>query len=168
MQSFIEKISSYNLFNYLLPGVLYVGIMSLLTELDLIQENILIGLFLYYFIGMIISRFGSLFVEPTFLKFGIISYENYSDFVKASKEDEKVSLLSEVNNTYRSLVSLLFLIILSSIYLLIEDCFSISSGITNYSLLSILLILFIFSYRKQTGYISKRIKANLNKRDTDD
>lgn len=162
MNSFIEKISSYNLLNYLLPGILYVAIMNLITELDLVQENILIGVFLYYFIGMIISRFGSLIVEPVFKRLKIISYEDYSDFVKASKKDEKVNLLSEVNNTYRSIVSLIFLILLSAIYLKVYDWAGVSNDIVNYILIVVLLILFGFSYRKQTGYISKRIKANLN------
>ena len=64
MKEILDKLSSYNLFNYLLPGVLFVVIASKVTRYGFIQDDIVIGVFLYYFIGMVISRFGSLVIEP--------------------------------------------------------------------------------------------------------
>ena len=168
MKDFIDKISSYNLFNYLFPGVLYAVLISFLTEINLIQEDFITGLFLYYFLGMIISRFGSLVIEPLLIKVGIISYEDYSDFVTASEIDNKLNLLSEVNNTYRTIVSLIVLVIASSIILWIRNYYSIGKEVLVYTLIISILFLFILSYRKQTGYISKRIKANLNKKESND
>ena len=60
IKEILEKISSYNIFNYLFPGILFVFIANALIGYNLIQENILIGVFLYYFIGMAISRVGSI------------------------------------------------------------------------------------------------------------
>ena len=64
MKELLDKISSYNLFNYLLPGILFVCISKQFTDYDFIQDNDFIGAFLYYFIGMVISRFGSLCLSP--------------------------------------------------------------------------------------------------------
>ena len=64
MKELLDKLSSYNLFNYLFPGILFVTIAKETTSLDLLQENIITGVFLYYFIGLVISRVGSLLIEP--------------------------------------------------------------------------------------------------------
>ena len=50
MEEILEKISSYNLFNYLLPGILFAVISKEITTYSFLHENIIIGLFLYYFI----------------------------------------------------------------------------------------------------------------------
>ena len=67
MKELIDKLSTYNIFNYLFPGVLFAYILSKVSSYDLIQKDLVTGVFLYYFIGLVISRIGSLFIEP-FLK----------------------------------------------------------------------------------------------------
>src|SRR6266536_4329452 len=99
----VDKLSSYNLFNYLLSGVLFVVLAAAFTKYNFIQSNILLGAFLYYFFGLIISRFGSLVLEPLLKRVRFVRFAGYDDFVKASKTDEQITLLSEVNNTYRTL-----------------------------------------------------------------
>lgn len=101
INSIIQKISSYNIFNYLLPGVVYVAFLEAMSSYSFYQENIVIGLFLYYFLGMVISRVGSLIIEPLLQKSKITKFAPYSNYVKASKNDNKIELLSEVNNSYR-------------------------------------------------------------------
>ena len=71
MKEIINKLSSYNLFNYLLPGTVFVALTEAFTSFPFAQDDLLIALFLYYFIGLIISRIGSLFVEP-FLRWDAI------------------------------------------------------------------------------------------------
>lgn len=68
MKDLLDKLSSYNIFNYLLPGVLFAGMSKSVSGYDLVQENLLVGVFVYYFIGMVISRLGSLLVEPLLKK----------------------------------------------------------------------------------------------------
>lgn len=58
MKEILEKVSSYNLFNYLLPGTVFVFVLSKISGYNFIQKDLLIGAFLYYFIGLVISRIG--------------------------------------------------------------------------------------------------------------
>lgn len=160
MKDILSKLSSYNLFNYLLPGIIFVVSASKFTRYSFIQQDIIIGLFLYYFIGLVISRFGSLAIEPFLQRLSFLKFADYNDFVAASKKDEKLELLSEVNNTYRTLCSLFVLMLLLKIYERIEDRFSALKDWNGVLLVALLLAIFLFAYRKQTNYITKRIKAN--------
>jgi len=161
MKDFFEKLSSYNIFNYLLPGVLFAFFTEQLTQIKLIQDDILIGVFLYYFIGLIISRVGSIFIEPVLKSSGFLKFADYDDFIKASKNDEKINVLSETNNMYRTLISMFLLLILIKIYSYFLCLFP---QIIEWSLLFLIVLLFfmfLFAYRKQTKYIVKRIKSEL-------
>jgi hypothetical protein len=163
MNAIFEKLSSYNIFNYLLPGILFVVLAEALTSFSFVQKDILLGVFLYYFIGLVISRIGSLVIEPIFKKTKFVRFAEYSDFVSASKNDEKLNLLSETNNMYRTFCSLFFLLILLKVYEHIAGYFQ-TVGNWNAEILIIgLLIIFCFSYRKQTQYITKRIKTTIEK-----
>lgn len=160
MKDLLDKLSSYNLFNYLLPGIIFVILAGEITHYSFIQQDIIIGAFLYYFIGLVISRFGSLIIEP-FLKYlSFLEFADYKDFIAASKKDEKIELLSEVNNTYRTLSSMFILLLLLKLYEKIEGRFSFLEECHVVVALILLLVMFLLSYRKQTSYITKRIKAN--------
>jgi hypothetical protein len=160
MKELLDKLSSYNIFNYLFPGILFVIILNKVSSFNLIQEDILLGAFLYYFIGLIISRVGSLFVEPFLRLIKFLKFAEYNDFVKASKDDTKIVLFSEINNMYRTLCSLFLLISISKIYekYLMEIPFF--KDYSNILIIIVLLILFLFSYQKQTNFIRKRIVSN--------
>jgi len=161
MKELYDKLSSYNIFNYLLPGILFCIISIDFCGYNFLQEDIFKGAFLYYFVGMIISRIGSIFIEP-FLKFvKFLKFADYKDFVNASKKDDKIELFSEINNSYRTLISMLCLLLLLNLYSLLNNNGEMSTDKSYYLLIGLLLIIFLFSYRKQTNYISKRIKANL-------
>lgn len=160
MKEIIDKISSYNLLNYLFPGIIFVILLRKFTAIDLVIENDFLGMFLYYFIGLVISRIGSLFLEPLFKKIKLVSLSEYQDFIEASKKDEKIELFSEINNSYRTITSLFFCLALALFY----DKY-LSEYLANYdidiSLITIgLLALFMFSYKKQTSYINKRIEKS--------
>ena len=158
MKYFLEKLSSYNIFNYLLPGILFVGIAEKLTSYSFIHDNLLIGLFLYYFFGLIISRIGSLIVEPFLKRVKFVRFADYPDFVEASKSDPKISLFSEQNNMYRTLCSLFIVLIFLKIYDEIKDTLPWSADTSGSIFLLLLFILLLFSYRKQTQYVVQRIK----------
>ena len=161
MKEVFEKISSYNIFNFLVPGILFVIFSKVFIGYNLFLQNDFMGAFLYYFIGMIISRFGSLIIEP-FLKWStFIKFADYKRFVLASQKDEKIAVLSEVNNTYRTLLSLFILLLGLKAFRFLKFRFAISDNCTYFILIFLLLIMFLFSYRKQTNYITKRIDANI-------
>lgn len=177
MKEFLDKLSSYNLFNYLFPGVVFSVLASNFTDFNFIQSDLITGVFVYYFIGLLISRIGSILIEPLLKKEWsfddwfkmepLIKFDPYMDFIEASKKDEKIILFSEVNNTFRSLLSMFFLLLILKLYdsfikplanPLVEKYLMINNlGILV--LLLILLLVFLFSYKKQTDYITKRIRA---------
>ncbi len=160
MNDLLSKLSSYNLFNYLLPGIVFVVAADALTRYSLVQRNLVIGVFVYYFIGLVISRLGSLVVEPLLLRVSFVRFAKYADFVAASKQDPKLELLSETNNTYRTLFSALLLLGFLKVYERIEVSFPWTRDQNAVILLVALLFVFLFSYRKQSGYVTKRVEAN--------
>ena len=158
MNELINKISSYNLFNYLLPGVIFTVFIEYSTPYKILQESMIINAFLVYFIGLVISRIGSLIVEYPLKK--IVSHEKYENFIEASKKDKKIEVLSEVNNMYRTFISLFLILIIFKL------CDNFCSGIKNYMfyiLTLLLFLLFIASYIKQTKYIKKRVQHQCQK-----
>ena len=162
MKDLLDKISSYNLFNYLLPGVLFALLADGLTSYTFIQSDIVVGIFLYYFIGLVISRVGSLAIEPILKKTSFIKFAAYEDFVLVSKKDPKLEVLSEVNNMYRTFCSLFFLLGVLKAYELLAERYPLLTSRSPYILVGLLFALFIFSYRKQTQYITKRIVSRKN------
>lgn len=165
MESLLDKLSSYNVFNYLLPGVVFCIVADKYFSIPLLQDSIVIGLFLYYFFGLVISRFGSLILEPTLKKLKIIEFSGYSDFLEAVKSDAKIEVLSETNNMYRSVLSTLVLLCLMFMGEAAIDHFPSLSSIFQYLALPIMIVLFGYAYKKQTSYIKKRVDAIKNSSD---
>lgn len=157
MEDLLKKISSYNLFNYLLPGAVFIFLASKLTEYDLIQEDIVIALFLYYFVGLVISRIGSVVIEPVLKKVKFLQFTDYNSFLAAEKNDPKIEILSEANNMYRTFCSLFLLLIMVRLYSGLEIQWPLLLAWRKAIGLLFLMFLFLFSYRKQTKYIFQRI-----------
>lgn len=164
MKDLLDKLSSYNIFNYLLPGIIFVMLAEKLTSFSFVQKDIILGAFFYYFIGMIISRTGSLIIEPILKKIKFVSFSSYPQFVAASKQDEKINILLEINNMYRTFCSVFLFLIILKCYELVIKKFTGLSIYNSIVILIALLILFLFSYKKQTKYITKRI-ASLTKKE---
>ncbi|QAT61993.1 hypothetical protein EQM13_10545 [Acidilutibacter cellobiosedens] len=162
MERFLDKISSYNLLNNLLPGVILCFLIRKRIKYSLLLGNSLVeNLFVYYFIGIVVSRFGSVVVEPICKKLKIITFMPYDNFVLASYKDPKVDILSETNNTYRTFLSLFIVYGIFIIWnALIRDCLFIKRW-QNLFLCMALIILFALSYNKQINYINRRIKVTI-------
>lgn len=163
MSEFLEKLSSYNLFNCLFPGVVFCLLADKFFSYSLIQKDMIVGVFLYYFVGLVISRVGSLIVEPTLKKMGFVSFSEYKDFISASKNDSKIETLSEINNVYRTVVALFFLLALVAIYQIIQTKWPVIDSYSVYLAIFVLFFMFLFSYKKQTGYIAKRVESAKDK-----
>ena len=159
MKEFIEKISSYNLFNYLLPGVLFAVFAEYITTYKVIQSDVITGLFLYYFIGLLISRIGSLVLEPVMKKISFLKFAPYKDFVAVSAKDPKLDTLSEANNMYRTLCALFIALGALKLFEVVTDWLGMPGAAAPYILFILLFGLFAFSYRKQTKYIRDRVEA---------
>jgi hypothetical protein len=163
MKELFDKLSSYNIFNYLFPGTVFSVIITNISHYNFLLENHIIGGFYYYFTGLVISRIGSLILENRIEKWKLIQKATYTRYVQASAKDTKIDSLSEVNNMYRTLFSMALLLIVVWAYSLIDSQLNIENTITvSVSLIS-LLFLFFFSHKKQTGYITERINITLDK-----
>ena len=132
---------------------------KLFYGIDLTGWNVGEIVITYYFVGFIISRFGSLVLEPLLKKVKWIEFAPYSDFLDAEKADSKVTILSETNNYIRSLLSAT--VLLPAFWLLLtlkeqsawftlhwKEIFWIGA-----------ILLFAFSYRKQTSFVRSRVQA---------
>ncbi len=158
MSEFLSKLSSYNIFNYLLPGVVFAILADEITNYRFLQSDIVVGLFLYYFMGLVVSRIGSLVVEPLLRKARFLETAPYSDFIDASKKDDKIKTLSEVNNSYRTFVATFLSLLLVKVTELLSDRFPVMGE--NITLIIVILLFtgFVYSYRKQNSYVVSRIK----------
>lgn len=164
MDKFIDKISSYNLLNNILPGAVFCFLLKILLNIDILKDGIIEKLFIYYFIGMITSRIGSIVVEPFLKKIRFVIFSPYKDFIMASLKDDKVNILSETNNTYRTMLSMCLLLLITKVYQLFSVNLHWLKNYTGTIVVVSLLILFTFSYKKQTDYIRNRVKiVNDNK-----
>ncbi len=159
MKDILDKITSYNLFNYLLPGVLFVVAISSITSYSFEQDNIVIGVFVYYFVGLIVSRVGSLVVEPLLKRARFLKFATYSNFVITTKSYGKTETLSETNNMYRTFVALFALLLVVKWYELLAQHISFLAEYAVHILIVVLLVMFLFSYRKQTSYIKQRVES---------
>ena len=181
MEALLEKISSYDLVNNFLSGVCFCVFINEFTVWNFDIENEIMLICLFYFVGIIVSRVGSLLIEkiltnlPYFkvtktsnsdnnikLEFEkFLIFAPYDEFLLAEKIDSKITTLSATNNVYRSMVSVCFCTIVAKIYELTlhnvasvmwNGKFEIISGVF------LLMIFFAFAYRKQTSYVVKRVK----------
>ena len=160
MKELLDKLSSYNIFNNLLPGIIFVVFAEVFLQRSFIQDNLFVGVILYYFIGLVISRIGSLIFEPLLKKISFLKFADYKDFVTASMTDSKLEVLSEVNNMYRTFVALFATLLISRIYEAVESVWPALKKASPFVAVVAITTLFLVSYRKQTSYITKRVEAN--------
>lgn len=165
IEEILKKITRYNLFNYLLPGVIFVILISKTTEFDVVNmfkdDSVILLLFLSYFLGSILSRIGSLAIEPVLKWSKFVVFADYSDYLQAKDKDPKLDDLSEENNTYRTYISMLVCILFAHLSSYFLKVFPIPINILEITVTALLLGLFLFSYRKQTMYIKKRVNKKI-------
>lgn len=120
----------------------------------MVVDDVILGMFLYYFFGLVLSRIGSILIEPVLRCTKIVQFSDYARFVRASKLDDKIELLSEVNNMHRTIIAMLVVLLVISVCNRSATC-SLTAGLLG------IVILFILSYRKQTSFVVKRIDEML-------
>lgn len=151
------KISNYNILNNLIPGAILCVIFKYLVGYDFMSVGTLELIVIFYFAGMINSRIGSLILEPILKKIKWVTFRDHQRFVEAEQKDKKINSLVEVNNIYRSMISIAFTALLVKLYYVgIEQHWDFGN-VSEWILLVALLLLFAFAYKKQTKYIVSRI-----------
>ena len=162
----IEKLSQYNILTNILPGTILCIVFTFCIGYNmLVTDNWYLQCVIFYFAGIVNNRFGSLALEPLLKKLKILKFTSYKDYIVAESKDAKITILSTENNVFRSYASLCVIAIFASIFKILEDKIewikNCESEYKMMTLLVLLLIVFILSYRKQTSYVNKRINDAL-------
>ncbi|HWR35408.1 MAG TPA: hypothetical protein VN622_06005 [Clostridia bacterium] len=157
MKELLEKLTSYNIFNCLLPGIVFAVLATKLTRYSFIQSDIAMGVFVYYFIGLVISRLGSLILEPFLKGIKFVRFAKYEEFLSAKEKDSTLDTLSETNNSYRTFCAVFSSLLLLSGYEKLEAKMTFLSHRGSFIIVVLLFVMFLFAYRKQTAYIVKRV-----------
>lgn len=157
MSDFLKLISSYNLFNNLLPGVVFCVLASQLFEMDVVKEDLVTGVFFYYFVGVVISRVGSIVIEPLLKHLKVIEFTSYQDYLNAKEKDADISILLEQSNSYRSILGVAFCLLCTYFHFILIGLSDVFNKHHAVIYISLLLIMFALAYRKQTRYIVSRI-----------
>ena len=159
MNNVIEKLGSYQIVTNLFPGAFFGMALKFFFELSLPTENIGEEILVYYFMGFVINRIGSLIIKPILEKMKFIQEAPYPDYLKAVKVDAKLDILSETNNYFRSTLTCFVLLpIVCLMRMLIENVSWINNGWKGCAI-AFLIVLFLFAYRKQTNIVKKRTEA---------
>lgn len=159
MNNVIEKLGSYQIMTNLLPGAFFGMALRFFFELSFPTENIGEEILAYYFMGFVINRIGSLIVKPMLEKMKFIREAPYPDYLKAVKVDAKLDILSETNNYFRStLTCFIILPLVGLMRMLIANIKWIDKGWKIFAM-AFLIVLFLFSYRKQTDIVKRRTEA---------
>ncbi|TCW48845.1 hypothetical protein EDC53_104210 [Phytobacter diazotrophicus] len=155
MEDFLNKISTYQIFNNLVPGAFFVSFIETSLNIDISGNQLIKSIIVYYIVGLVIGRIGSTILTPFLKLIKIVEYIPYKEFINASTQDEKINSLQESSGMYRNLLCMsLILFILCSI---IHVCFHNKNMLIEIIVTLFLIMIFTLSYRKQVLFISTRI-----------
>jgi len=167
MNSFLEKIGSYHILTNIIPGAFFVLTLKYLFGVELSTGGAVEDIVIYYFVGLLIGRIGSLIVvricrhEFGKTKWCFIRYAPKADYINAAKLDGKIEVLSETNDCFRNL--------LTASLLLLPFAHFYSQFIQHVPLYAswrcaavlLLVILFAFAFREQTSHVRGRVEIAL-------
>ena len=156
----LDKISAYQVVNYIIPGSVLCVLLKHIVGYDIIAFSMIENVIICYFVGLVNSRLGSLILRPILKKCRLVKDAPYDDFVSVEKYDAKLTMLSDINNVFRSFASVMLVLLIAYGIKHIEIIEKYI--ITNFNWIAILflLILFVFSIRKQTKFVKDRVEAN--------
>lgn len=160
MNEFLKQLSSYNLFNYLFPGAVFCVLADHFFGHSLTLDDLFSAFFFYYFVGLVISRIGSVLLEPALRGLKIVPKGDYAAFVETSSVDQKLDILSEANNVYRTMIALPLCLAVYQVGYVLASYLNMPPAMRGAIVLAALLLLFLASYRKQNAYINKRVQAH--------
>lgn len=175
----LGKISSYNIFTNLYPGIVFCYLLRFMTDVEVITDNFFENLVIFYFVGMLLSRISSVIIEPLLLKIkfkkkgSLLRRAPYEDYEEASDNKSILPVLSEVNNTYRTLLSTFVCMFFCKIYFVVKETliannFQILEKAHDWIILIFLIVLFLCSYVKQTTYIRKNVESYMKRKKNQD
>lgn len=157
MEKLLDKISHYEIVNNIIPGAIYIFILKNYCGINLLTSEWFYDIIQFYFFGVVISRIGSVIIEPICKKIKLVKYCSHADYIIASKNDDLIVTMSTINNMYRSLCTVFFSSLITKLYIVEIHNHNISTDIARTILIIFLLATFLLAYRKQVKHITNRI-----------
>lgn len=153
LKSLSEKLSAYQLFNFIYPGAVFLGILSYKGVPLGMLKGIWWFLLASYFLGMTISRFGSIVIESICLKFGWIEKYDIKRYADNIAKNSFTAILLELTNFYRTICSMGILLFLCTIFKYQQDdkCCMLFVEV-------LFVLLFGISFIKQHHYLEDKLK----------
>lgn len=159
MEKVFEQLSAYEVLNNFLPGAFFCILFRWQTGVGYEVNDTVTEILVFYFVGMIISRVGSLLLEPLCKKLRFVEKESYEDYIEASKRDPKIETLSTKNNMYRTFTATVFLCGTAWAVRCITEKTAVLRAVTIAGGWIALFMLLLAAYRKQNDFVCKRIRA---------
>ena len=147
--SMIENFISGVIFGYYLNDIIGIRIL---------REDMIFNICICYVVGLLVSRFGSLVVEKVLKKLKCINFVDYKAYAVASKEDVTLRFLSQINNFFRTIIAMVFLMITTYVLSFFKEYLIEYKTPLTIILGVLVLALMICSYKKQTEYIKNRVQ----------
>lgn len=168
MDTLLAKLNSYHILSNLFPGAIFYNILILFFNIEFDELSFITEICIYYFTGVIFNRIGSLIIEQVCKEINIIKYVKYEDYIKVVSKDSSLYSIVETSDMYRTFLTgfIIMLLILLPAYICMNG-FSIHILIMV-AVLILLIVLFFYSYKKQVGYITKRVKSYINEGNIDE
>lgn len=113
----------------------------------------------YYAVGLFLSRLATVTLEPLLKKMGYIKYSTYPRYLKATTKDAELDNLSQQNNLFKTAMTASILI---AILIVLKGCATHEYNLYGAILAAAIGIVFMMSYKKQTGYMNDRINSAIN------
>lgn len=161
MNDFIFLLSNLRVVSSIVPGAILCIYINDFLKINILRHETIVNIFIFYAVGVIIGRIGSIVIEPLFESFGIIDKENYPNFIDAEIKNPKVSTIDEISRFYRSMATLMMLIIVGILFEYPMNLYPLTYVLGGHIVSVLILILMIKSYSKQSEYTANRIKKVL-------
>ena len=180
MSNIFQKLGSYHILANLIPGAFFVISLNWLFGISIPTDNIGEDLLVFYFIGLVMDRIGSLVTDFIFVasdnelnsehssprsilkKTRFIRRSSYHEYIEAEKEDSKISALSDMNECYSSLLTCVWMLPVVWGGLQLRERIQWLYEYGHWVILVLLFLLFLLSYWKQTRYIRSRVEKSSN------
>lgn len=152
LKSLSEKLSAYQLFNFIYPGAVFLGILHYKgMQLGVLSE-IWWFLLASYFLGMTLSRFGSIVIEELCFKFKLINKYSIKSYSDCLSKDGFIGMLLELTNIYRTICSMGILLLIGTFFKYHQNdkCCMIIIEV-------LFVLLFLISFIKQHHYLENKL-----------
>jgi hypothetical protein len=160
IETIAGKVSEYNVFNYLVPGAVFmVGLRYVVGAIPF-ENSVLFFLITAYAAGMALSRIGSLVVEPILLRIRLIKTSSYEKFVLAERNDSKLTTLLLESNAYRTMAAVFATLLLAKGAVVVQSRLPHWDRLEVWGCFIALVLLFAFSHGKMRRYIDERVDTS--------